>query len=78
MSYITDIKENLYCGDCRFAKMQIWDSASQFDKLENRGYLVEHSDTESHFLVRCMFFKENVLQPHKMKKCECKQGFDAE
>ena len=78
MSVVTDIKQNLYCSDCKNCKLQIWDSSSVIEKLENRGYLIEHSESNSHYLVRCMWLKENVLQPHKLTKCEGKQGLDSQ
>lgn len=76
MSAVTDVKAKLYCNDCKNCKMLVWDSSSGMEKLENRGYVIEDSDTNSHYLVRCMWLKENVLQPHKLTKCEGKQSLN--
>lgn len=68
-----NIRENLYCADCKNCRLLVWGKSTALDKMTNRGYLVEREDLEKFFLVRCLWLKENVINPQTLEKCEGKQ-----
>lgn len=71
----SDIRQKLYCADCKNCKLQVWDESTKLDKLTNRGYMTElRTDGGTvFFLVRCMWLKDNVIEPLKLRKCEGRQ-----
>ena len=75
MSAVSDIKQELYCADCKNCRLLVWDKSSKLEKMTNRGYIVENEDLEKFYLVRCLWLKDNVIAPEKLEKCEGKQGF---
>lgn len=69
---LASIKSSLYCADCKNCKVQMWATSTKLDKMTVRGYLVEREDLEKFYLVRCMWLKDNVIQPEKLEVCEGK------
>lgn len=78
MGLTADIREKLYCSDCKNCKLMVWQNDDdEDDKLDdlakNRGYIIKDKSLKAFYMVRCQWTKDTVFQPHKLVKCEGKQ-----
>lgn len=75
MTKTQQIRENLYCSDCKNCKLMVWETSSKMDKMTNKAYMTEHDETGTVFMVRCGWTKDNVFEPLKLLNCEGKQSY---
>lgn len=76
MGLTADIREKLYCADCKNCKLMVWqnDDDDKLDDLaKNRGYIIKDKDLKAFYMVRCQWTKDTVFQPQTLVKCEGKQ-----
>lgn len=79
MSLTADIRQKLYCSDCKNCKLMVWESKNvEDDKLDDlskkRGYIIKDKSLKAFYMVRCGWTKDTVFQPHELVKCEGKQA----
>lgn len=73
MTKTQQIRDDLYCADCKNCKLIVWNGASKEMKaMTDRPYITEHPSTGTIFMVRCGWTKDNVFEPLSLLKCEGK------
>jgi hypothetical protein len=78
MALTAEIREKLYCSDCKNCKLMVWQNDDEEDdKLDDlsrkRGYIIKDRALKAFYMVRCGWTKDTVFQPHQLVKCEGKQ-----
>lgn len=71
MTKTQQIREDLYCSDCKNCKLIVWNGSSKEMKaMTDRPYIAEHPSSGTIFMVRCGWTKDNVFEPLHLLETE--------
>lgn len=58
------------CGRCKNAKLIVWETDADLDGVKT---ISRDRKTDSHYMLRCNWLKQAILEPQHIKKCEGRQ-----